>query len=131
MKRKAIATFGILLLSVVAIAYLWPHPARSALPSTATGIRTLSAGPSGFTADSWYQLKAKITRDEFSQFVIDMNLAPISDGQIAKFGGHSGADWWDTSSGDADVFLRVHSQSSLERAKYENGYLYYIDSTGY
>ena len=91
----------------------------------------MSAGPSGITADIWYQLKAKITREEFRQFVIDMKLDTYQRWRRCKFGGHSGADWWDASYGDAGVFVRIHSQSSLERARYENGYLYYIDSTGY
>lgn len=131
MKRKVVATIGSVILSVVGAAYLWPHPARSSLPSTATDIRTLSAGPSGMTADIWYQLKAKITPEEFKQFVTDMKLTPIPSGEDAQFGGHSGADWWDASYASVGAFVRIHSQSSFERAKHENGYLYYIDSTGY
>ena len=117
------------------VSALWlfsSSPARGALPTTATDIHEFSAGPSGVTADAWYQLKAKISAQEFDQFVSDMKMTPCPPGQDAEFCAHSGSEkWWDASSDNNGAFVRIHSGSRLERAKYENGYLYYIDSTGY
>ena len=127
----AIAVVACIAVCLVVTSYFQPTRARAPLPATATGIMEYNAGPSGITGDVWYQLKARISPQEFEQFVLDMKLAPCPPGQDPKFGAHSGSEkWWDASS-DGGVFIRVHSASSLERAKYENGYLYYIDSIGY
>ena len=104
----------------------------TALPGSATEVHEYTSETSEFLGDAYYCLKAKVTEPEFENFTKKRGLLPIEAGQDGKFFSNAGdATWWDAESSNDGIYIRFHSSSHLERAKYQNGYLYYIDSVGY
>jgi len=140
--RKMRLRFGRLLLvlaivsALAAVGFLWfrpdQMPARRALPFGAEGIHEWYRS-NGFLPDYSYQLKAKITEEQFRQYVSNLGLTPHTEARQYTQSpipwlswrpqpGFTG-DWWDPSESLSSTFVRQEGDC-WTFAKYENGYLF-------
>lgn len=104
---------------------------KSALPKTATEIKEkfYDAFP-----DFSYFMKAKITKDDFTEFTGKLKLNNNNDSTKYSYkvfkGGKNELDWWKVT-GKSDIFYKVYyhkdksSISGEEYATYEDGNLYF------
>ena len=97
-----------------------PDPALLALPANATNIKQFSALP------PIYQLKAKVTKSEFDEFVQRSRLRPTPSSKL-KLGWvrHQNKSWWDPVPGKPPSHYSQDHNNQNEIAKYENGHLYF------
>ena len=116
-------------------------PLRKALPPAAQDIHEWSWDEGGLLAQDYdYVLKAKITQDEFDQYVRDLGLSPHTPTRQYSGGfqpdwdlswlwrlDNNGVrpDWWSPSTDVSGTY--VYDGGSLwTYAKYEDGYLYLV-----
>ena len=114
-------------------------PPRAALPSTATEVNEFRSDYAGITMDYFWLVKAKITEDEFREYVATLELVPYEGvktiGMTAQnqWYGHAGCgDWWDPTESMSNTYYdSTMTGSGCALSKYENGYVYYKESVGY
>jgi hypothetical protein len=101
------------------------------LPATATEINEVSWAD-GFIPDYNYWLRARVTREEFDQFVRDLELTPhtndrqYSENSWLSWSDHllGDTDWWHPTQNLEETYVR-EGGTKWSFAKYENGYLYF------
>ena len=89
--------------------------------------------------DYFWLVKAKITEDEFREYVATLELVPYEGvktiGMTAQnqWYGHAGCgDWWDPTESMSNTYYdSTMTGSGCALSKYENGYVYYRESVGY
>lgn len=104
---------------------------REALPSGATDIQE-SSWADGFLPDYDYYLRARMSEQDFTQFVAEQKLTPHapsrshSENQALSWSGHLPRDatWW-TPSDDLSTTYVKESNTQWTYAKHEDGYLYF------
>ena len=122
--------------TVAVIGFFWLRPEqmppRRALPFDAEDVHEWYMA-NGFLPDYSYQLKAKITHEQFLRYVSRLGLTPHSDTRRytqspipwlswraqPSFKG----DWWDPTASLSSAFVSQDGDC-WTFAKYENGYLY-------
>jgi len=134
-----LSTASALLCIVLYLALFALHSARAALPTSAEDIHEFHSSYAGVTMDYVYLLKARITENEFQEFVNRMKLSNLEDGRGSRreksyWGGHAdlGEAWWNPTESIAGAYHDNTAKGSLVvLAKYEHGYLYFRESCGY
>ncbi len=115
-------------------------PPRAALPGTATEVNIFRSDYAGVTMDYFWLVKAKVTEDEFREYVATLGLVPYDGvqhlGEWPRYhwGGHGDCKgaWWDPTESMANTYHdSTMSGSACVLAKYENGYVYCKESMGY
>lgn len=128
--------------SIVALGFAWrlhegrraesEWPARRALPPDATDVREWS-WEAGFPDwDYEYQLKARVTQEQFERWARALDLAPHSPDQAIsselstlKWPRRAETPWFDPSPDIERIFV-WQSGPTWSYAKYEDGYLYFV-----
>ncbi len=107
-------------------------PLRRALPASAQDIHEWSRDEGGELAQDYsYLLKAKITRDEFYQYVNKFNMTLYTPTQQYSCGFYPGwssskkPDWWTPSEDLQGTYVRAEN-CAWTYAKYEDGYIYVV-----
>lgn len=127
--------FCIMLVLLPAVAKLLQPRARRALPSSATDIHVCKPSIFWVHPDFWYLLKAKITLEEFETYRKHLKFVPITEDakkEIHWTGWDALVDeWWDPLTTSDGAFYDPSTQGSHRATmKYENGYLYYMETAG-
>ncbi len=128
--------FCIMLVLIPALAKLYQPRARRALPSSATDIRECKPSIFWVHPDFWYLLKAKITPEELEAYRTKLKFVPIPE-EAKKEIHWTGWDdlvdeWWDPLPTSDGAFYDPSTQGSHRATmKYENGYLYYMETVGF
>lgn len=104
-------------------------PYRRALPRTASEIKEYRSGVVDFT----YLLRAKITEDEFSDYVKLFGLLPDKLNEISEKNIHLKKEtqksdifpsWWSTIRPGVDIVFGKMDKGDIISAKYEEGFLF-------
>jgi len=114
-------------------------PPVAALPSSATEVNEFQSNYSGATTDYFWLVKAKITEDEFQEYVATLGLVPYEGvnglGRLPQnpWQGHSRCgNWWDPTESMSNTYYDgTMTGSGCALSKHENGYAYYRESVGY
>lgn len=131
-----IITFLVLVALVFLSGFQFQTTARKMLPKSANEVMEFRQDYLGFTADYWYALKAKISKQEFKIYSEKMKFIIIPEDKKERFYiamSHEGiGDWWDPNE-DSEVLYYDPTMIGSGQAimKYEKGYLYYRESSGY
>ena len=129
----AAVVVGLILLKAAFFFATWNEwGLRKALPRTAEDVHEW-AWEDGFLPDYSYMLKARISEQEFKEYVEYFGLTPHSPDRQYSEDDHNlswrpcglfDEDWWDVSDTlDANTFVS-EGQTTWTYAKYENGYIY-------
>ncbi|MCP4422738.1 MAG: hypothetical protein GY805_39520 [Chloroflexi bacterium] len=125
---------GACLGSLLLIENLTTSPYRKALPPTAREIREWDWDEGGIIPqDSAYGLRAKISEEEFFDYVARLNLLPYSSTKnedVFPSWNHPSLrdeepEWWIPTSNLENTYIFSENNLWLY-AKYENGYLYVL-----
>lgn len=119
-----------------ALAKLFQPVAKRALPPSATDIHEYSWQNYWFVPDYCYFLKAKITQEEFEAYKTKLKFVPIPEDAKEEVNWcsweHFVDEWWDPLPTSNGAFYHPEStDSKLGIMKYENGYLYYMETVGF
>ena len=132
--RVALFIFGLLLFGT---GDSFPEPGESSiswredLPPGATDIKE-SSWAEGFLPDYDYYLRARMSKQDFMQFVAEQQLTPhtpsreYSEGLALSWSGHllEDATWWNPSEDVSATYVR-EANTEWTYAKYEDGYIYF------
>jgi hypothetical protein len=112
-------------------------PLRKGLPPTATQIREWRWSEGGLTGQDYtYLLRAKITKQEFLDYVDRFDMAPHTPEREYSYGfvltwhpytqhSYEALEWWTPSESSNGTY--VHDGGSWwQYAKWENGYIYIV-----
>jgi hypothetical protein len=109
-------------------------PLRRALPTTATEVQEWQWTEEGLLAQDYaYQLKAKITEQEFLEYIHKLELTPHTPerkyglGFVLSWGIFDSPQraWWDPSPDTTNTYV-YDGGSWWTYAKWENGYIYVV-----
>jgi hypothetical protein len=119
------------------IQHIFASPLRKGLPTTATQIREWRWSEGGLTGQDYvYLLRAKITQQEFLDYVDKFDMTPhtpergYSRGFVLDWHPHTqhsdeALEWWTPSPNFDNTY--AHDGGSWWRyAKWENGYIYLV-----
>ena len=104
-------------------------PYRQALPQTASDIKEYRSGVVDFT----YLLRAKVTGNEFSDYVKYFGLLPNKLNEISEKNRHLKRErqasdffpsWWSTIRPGVDIVFGKRDKADIISAKYEEGFLF-------
>ncbi len=128
----AIAVFGVIFIKVYPYCF-GEENARMMLPVSATEVHEHTWNII-FPPDFCYFLKAKIDKDEFEAFKKKLKFIPAPEDK-RKWLGYKFSDikkkWWDPCDTSEGTFYDPNpSNSQKAYMKYENGYVYYVESAG-
>jgi hypothetical protein len=98
--------------------FTWPY--RKALPLSASEVNEY-VWTDGFLPDFSYYLRARITEEQFLNYVARFKLA--IDGKRELFAGPHEVPWWSPSSGAHEVYELENGDWSME-AIYDNGIMW-------
>ncbi len=124
-----ILTVFLLLLICVSCNILPQSPYRQALPKTASDIKEYRSGVVDFT----YLLRAKVTENEFSDYVRFFGLLPDKLNGISEKNRHLRTQrqksdffpsWWSTIRPGIDIVFEKRDKSDIITTKYEEGFLF-------
>jgi hypothetical protein len=115
------------------------HPARTALPFTASEGHEYASPYYGVQMDYYYLLKARMTENQFADYVVRLKLSPLKEIPSSRrsfYHWHgfenSTRRWWNPTNNIANSYHDTTTRGSMVvLAKYEMGYLYYQDCCGY
>lgn len=120
----------LLFLSICVSCSILPQsPYRQALPQTATDIKEHKSGVVDFT----YLLRAKVTENEFSDYVKLFGLLPDKLNEMAEKNRHLKNErqksdffpsWWSTIRPGIDTVFEKRDGPDIISAKYEEGFLF-------
>lgn len=127
---------GCVLVMAAALAFIAfaENPPKAALPITADDIHEFRSNYSGVTMDYFYTLKARITDEEFREYVTRLKLSPLKDADNARrerynwgsYNANGRNTWWNPTESMVGAYHDSRANGSLiVLAKYENGYLYF------
>ena len=133
---KSLAWIGGVFLLMFATWYFWPPPDeifQKKLPPTAKEVQVWLQ-EDGLLPDYTYLLRARITKEEFEQYVAELSLTPHSaerkyDDSVAWLSWSaqplrgSAPEWWIPTRAQETTFVRQERQN-WTYAKHENGYVY-------
>lgn len=119
-----------------ALAKLFQAAPRRALPSSATDIHEYGWQNYWFVPDYCYFLKAKITQEEFEAYKTKLKFVPLPEDAKEEVNWcsweHFVDEWWEPlSTSDGAFYDPTFTGSDHAVMKYENGYLYYMETVGF
>ncbi len=124
-----ILTVFLLLFICVSCNILPQSPYRRALPKTASDIKEHRSGVVDFT----YLLQARVTEDEFLDYVKFFGLLPDKLNEMSEKNRHLRMkrqksdffpSWWSTIRSGIDIVFEKRDKSDIISAKYEEGFLF-------
>lgn len=124
------ALVGVVVISL-GVALLIPHPARSALPSSATEVREY-AWDDNFHGDFFRLLKAKMPESDVAAYAARLGLRERYDtnthgGLPLNFSGGEKLDWWNPPDSLAGAYFKHEpGKESFVMVGYRDGWVYFI-----
>jgi len=130
-----IPVFCVMMILLPAVAKLFQPRAIRTLPSSATDIHVCKPSIFWVHPNFWYLLKAKITHEEFEIYRKRLKFIPITEDEKKEIHWTGWDDfvdeWWDPLPTSDGSFYDPSTQGSHRATmKYENGYLYYMETSG-